>query len=590
MEPPPRRSTRSSIPPPSSSAAAHVRGYRILRRLATGGTSDVLLAQAQGPHGFARTVVLKVLLQQFRGNPEFVGMFAREAAAYARLSHPAIVKLFDFFEEREELVMVLEYVDGLPLHKLRALLQTHGRTLDDSAAMFVAWRIFGALSAAHTGTDPRSGEACPVIHRDVNPSNVLLPWDGHVKIADFGIAKVVGTDGETKAGLIKGTYGYMAPEQVRGESLTVRADVYAACLVLWELLARRKAIVRGTASDLDILRAMAEPSFPSLDVLRPELPKVLLAAIAQGLEPDPARRTISAQDLCHALRAAASLDAGRENLVDALTSVRSMVVVPNELAATRPTRSRAASDNFPDIRGQPPLVTRSAPPRPPPLVTRSAPPRPPPLPPRPSAPPAQPPRSLQSARPPPLAAAVADPAYRLAAAASVAATLFAPVPAPFVSLPPPPHTMEGKEEPSYRATSHALWTKAHGGRAALVTGGALLSLFAVALAMWGDPRPNAPPPPTPSLPPEAPPARPIAASTPPPAAPSTEPTPLAPSPTTGNLSVSSSRGHRIWVDGKLAGQAPFSLPIGCGRHAVRIGGHGVIRHVDVPCGGDVDVH
>ncbi|MDP9151089.1 MAG: serine/threonine protein kinase, partial [Myxococcota bacterium] len=370
MEPPPHRSTPSLVPPPDASVPSHVRGYRVIRRLATGGTSDVLLAQAQGPHGFARAVVLKVLLQQFRDNQEFVAMFAREAAACARLSHPAIVKLFDFFSERGELVMVLEYVDGLPLHKLRALLQTKGRALDDRAAMFVAWRIFGALAAAHTGTDPQSGEFCPVIHRDVNPSNVLLPWDGHVKIADFGIAKVAGMGGETKTGLIKGTYGYMAPEQVRGETLTVRADVYAACLVLWELLARRKAVVRGNASDLAILRAMAEPSFPPLDVLRPELPKALLAAIARGLEPDPGRRTISAEDLCHVLRASASLDAGREALVEALTSVRPLVASPDDVAATGTRPARAPSDTFPDIREERPVAARSTPPRPPSLPSR----------------------------------------------------------------------------------------------------------------------------------------------------------------------------------------------------------------------------
>ena len=126
-------------------------------------------------------------------------MFAREAAAYARLSHPAIVKLYDFFSDDGQLVMVLEYVDGLPLHKLRALLKpprpcpsTTARPCSSRA------RIFGALSAAAHGADPQTGEFAPVIHRDVNPSNVLIPWDGHVKIADFGIAKVAGVPTTTR--------------------------------------------------------------------------------------------------------------------------------------------------------------------------------------------------------------------------------------------------------------------------------------------------------------------------------------------------------------------------------------------------------
>src|SRR4051812_48421245 len=98
-------------------------GFRVIRRLATGGTSDVLLARAEGPHGFERVVVLKLLLAQYRDNESFEKMFAREAAAYARLSHPAIVKLYDFFSDAGQLVMVLEYLDGLPLNKLRALLR-----------------------------------------------------------------------------------------------------------------------------------------------------------------------------------------------------------------------------------------------------------------------------------------------------------------------------------------------------------------------------------------------------------------------------------------------------------------------------------
>src|SRR6202035_781545 len=129
---------------------------------------------------------------------------------------------------------------------------------------------------------------------DVNPSNILIPWDGHVKLADFGIAKVSGVASDTQAGFIKGTYGYMAPEQVRGEPITVRTDVYAAALLLWELLARRKAIQRGALPEMEVLRAMAEPSLVSLDVLRPDLSPRLRDAVARGLEPSPDQRNLTA--------------------------------------------------------------------------------------------------------------------------------------------------------------------------------------------------------------------------------------------------------------------------------------------------------
>jgi serine/threonine-protein kinase len=308
--------------PSDASLPVRIGGYRVVRRLATGGTSDVLLARAEGLHGFERAVVLKLLLQQYRGDEQFERMFAREAAAYARLSHPAIVKLYDFFSDTGQLVMVLEYVEGLPLHKLRALLRKP-RFLNDPAAMFVGARIFGALAAAHSAHDPQTQELAPVIHRDVNPSNVLIPWDGHVKIADFGIAKITGVDNDkTQAGFIKGTYGYMAPEQVRGESVTVRTDVYVASLLLWELLVGRKAIVRGSGSDLDVLRAMAEPTFPTLASLRPDLPPDVLMAIARGLERDPQRRDISSDEIATALRGACDLEQGRQRLVDTLAAIR----------------------------------------------------------------------------------------------------------------------------------------------------------------------------------------------------------------------------------------------------------------------------
>ncbi len=365
--------------------------YRVLRRLATGGTSDVLLAKSEGPQAHGQTVVLKLLLQEYRDDPQFEKMFASEAAAYSRLSHPAIVRLHDFFTDGDQLVMVLEYVDGMALHRLRALLK-RGKFLDDSAAMFVAWRVFGALAAAHSAKDPKTGALSPVIHRDVNPSNVLIPWDGQVKIADFGIAKVAGVDNDkTAAGFIKGTYGYMAPEQVKGENVTDRADVYAASLLLWELLVGRKAIVRGGTSDMDVLRAMAEPAFPALSALRPELPLEVLDAVDRGLQRDPAKRTVTADELAGVLRISCNLEDGRQRLVDALGGVRP-VQRPDELAVTvsrapRPSESSADatipnlpafSDDSQSLQPLPPMPTLSSTPPPPAAAPKPA--KPPPVP------------------------------------------------------------------------------------------------------------------------------------------------------------------------------------------------------------------
>jgi serine/threonine protein kinase len=308
-----------------------VGAYRVVRKLATGGTSDVLLAKAEGPHGFERTVVLKLLLAQFRNNAELAQMFAREASAYARLSHPAIVQLFDFFslptsgENRAaragQLCMVLEYVDGPPLSRLRSMLKSAGKELDDKAAIYVASRIFAALAAAHAAVDD-SGAAAPVIHRDVNPSNVLVPWDAQAKLADFGVAKVAGLNHQSAVGMIKGTYGYMAPEQVTGDPVTPRADVYAAAIILWELLTKRRAFQRGALPEIEALRAMAEPRLATLDSLRPDLDPALRDAVKRALEPRADKRAISAEEMVGVLGASVTIDAGREQLVAALASVR----------------------------------------------------------------------------------------------------------------------------------------------------------------------------------------------------------------------------------------------------------------------------
>ncbi len=290
-------------------------GFRLIKRLATGGTSDVLLARAEGPHGFERTVVLKRLLSEHQNDPDFARMFTREAAAYARLSHPAIVRLFDFFTASGQLVMVLEYVDGISLAKLMTHAAQTNQKLDDRIAYFLAARVFDALSAAHDAHNPDTGEPTPVIHRDVNPSNVLIPWNGHAKLADFGIAKIQGSgEAETSQGLIKGTYGYMAPEQVRGERVTIRTDVYAATLVLWELLTRRKAIQADKLPEMEILRAMAEPNLPTLDVMRPDVHESIREAVARGLEPNPAKRSMTAEEMMGILRAHFDAEDARQRL------------------------------------------------------------------------------------------------------------------------------------------------------------------------------------------------------------------------------------------------------------------------------------
>ncbi len=349
---------------------ARVGGYRVIRRLATGGTCDVLLAKAEGPHGFGRLVVLKLLLSKYSGDEHFARMFAREAAAYARLDHPSIVRLFDFFSLEGQLVMVLEYVDGMTLAKLVSMTRANNIDIPDVSAFYLGSRIFSAIAAAHSARDPETQATAPVIHRDVNPTNVLLPWDGHAKITDFGIAKVAGIQSDTQMGLIKGTYGYMAPEQVKGEVVTVRADVYAGAIVVWELFAKRTALMRDELPEVELLRMMAEPRLASLDALRPDLDRRVRDVMRVALDPDARKRLISAQDIVTVFRAVSPGDDGRNRLAAILERLRS--------TEQRPSGTGPFPPGVPGVLGlaqtqamaeRPPLPKPTPPPVAAPIVT-----------------------------------------------------------------------------------------------------------------------------------------------------------------------------------------------------------------------------
>jgi serine/threonine-protein kinase len=306
--------------------------YRIVRRLGFGRSSEVLLATRRFPGDFERRVVIKRLLTPFENDADCPTVLATEALAYARVSHPAIVQLFDFFSHEGRLILVLEYVDGPSLARLQSSVRACRGALGDRAAFFIASRIFAALAAAHSARDPRTGLATPVIHRDVSPSNVLVPWDGFVKLTDFDLAKVVGVTGETRGGLLKGTYGYMAPEQVKGDPVTPRTDVYAGCLVLRELLILRPAFDEALP-ELELLRAMDAARLAPVEALRGGISQRLAEAMRRGLARDPSQR----------LTAAEMVDVLRSEVGDPEAAHAELVAI---LKSHRPVEGRGADSQF----------------------------------------------------------------------------------------------------------------------------------------------------------------------------------------------------------------------------------------------------
>ncbi|HEY8089621.1 MAG TPA: serine/threonine-protein kinase [Polyangiaceae bacterium] len=281
--------------------------FDILQRLGAGGVGEVFLARSRA----GKLVAIKTIADARRDSHEgeTADAFAREASVCVRLRHPCIVQVRAFLEDDGFAALVFEYIPGVALARVLRFCNANGVRLPDNAAWHVTERVLTALAYAH-GFHDEAGLGTPIVHRDVSPSNVLLDWGGGVKIADFGIAKVLGVSPGTRVGIVKGTLGCMSPEQARGEPVDQRADVYAAALLAWRLATGRVPFSKHQKDEYELLRAMRNPRFAPLAVLRPDLPEPLLDAVARALEPEAARRTITAAEFADVVRESIDVGAG----------------------------------------------------------------------------------------------------------------------------------------------------------------------------------------------------------------------------------------------------------------------------------------
>jgi serine/threonine-protein kinase len=335
--------------------------HEVVGVLGRSAANEVLLATTRGPHGFVRPVVVKCVREPAFAEPGASHALAREALAYARLNHSSIVQLYEVIEEDDQVALVLEYVPGASLARVRGLLARYERRLSDASALHVMASVFAGLAAAHEARDPWTGEFVPVVHRDVNPNNVLLSWDGAVKLTDFGIAKVTGVASDTCVGLVKGTYGYMAPEQVLGEAITPRTDVYCACLLLRELLLGRRNFDPRGKHELELMQEMAAPGFEPIERLRAGVPPVIAGALRVGLEPNPDARSVTAADMRDMLSAFVRADDARRALAATLAAIRGEIqVLPFEQSVT------TGRPSAPPVEPAPPPSAPSLVPSPPP--------------------------------------------------------------------------------------------------------------------------------------------------------------------------------------------------------------------------------
>ena len=291
----------------SSADRAHtLGGYEILYELKAGGMGEVLLARRRGPSGFERLAAVKTIRAELRRQEHLRRMFLDEAQLLARLSHPSIAQIYDFGEDQGTLFLAMEYVAGVPF---RDLIGRHVLPAQVSArAMAEALR---GLHAAHELTD-LGGQPLGVVHRDVSPDNLMLTFEGQVKVLDFGIALMRGRQAPvTELGTIKGKPPYLSPEQIKNQPIDRRTDIFAAGVVLHEMLTYQRLF--GGDSLLAVARAIELDPIEPPSVKAGPLPTGLDEAVMAALEREPAQRWPTAAGFARALDAAA---AGGETLAD----------------------------------------------------------------------------------------------------------------------------------------------------------------------------------------------------------------------------------------------------------------------------------
>jgi eukaryotic-like serine/threonine-protein kinase len=260
--------------------------YRPILALATGGMANVELAIGIGTGNFRKLMVLKTLREELATDADMVAMFLTEARLCARLNHANLVHVFDVLEHPRPRI-VMEYLEG---SSMSAIHQARDVQLDTAVQLRIISEVLAGLHYAHELCD-YDGTPLGIIHRDVSPQNVIITYDGRVKVLDFGIARVADSPCRTRAGQIKGKLSYMAPEQLTSEQLDRRTDVFAVGCMLWRAATGRKLWAKMSTSD--IMRCLIQGEIPRPSTLQPVSPR-LEEIIMRALAPDRAQRYASA--------------------------------------------------------------------------------------------------------------------------------------------------------------------------------------------------------------------------------------------------------------------------------------------------------
>lgn len=257
--------------------------YILLERIASGGMAEVYLAKSTANSGISKFIAIKRILPQFSENPEFIEMFKEEAKIAANLNHGNVVSIFEFGVEKGQFYLVMEYVEGQNLRQVLNHLKKKQKYFSIDQIVYSIKEVAAGLDHAHRCLDGATGRPLNITHRDMSPQNIMMSFEGEVKIVDFGIAKAESQMEHTRAGTIKGKFGYMSPEQAEGQPTDLRTDIFSLGIILWELLANDRLFVSN--SEVGTLKKIRECQIPPLRKLNPavlpELERICNKALAK---------------------------------------------------------------------------------------------------------------------------------------------------------------------------------------------------------------------------------------------------------------------------------------------------------------------
>jgi serine/threonine protein kinase len=274
--------------------------------------AELSLAFVGGPGGFRKFVALKRILPALRADEDFVTMFLDEARISASLSHANIAQVFELGEDRQEYFIALEFIEGQDLGRIGRAALSEGQPVPTWFAASVGRDMCAALGYAHEFVTP-SGRTQPIIHRDIKPGNVMVTYSGVTKLIDFGIAKAKGAVSITRSGVVRGSLGYMSPEQVEGLELDARSDVFCAGVVLYELLTAIRPFQGDSESAVVKNISTLIPDAPS--ELVASVPQALSEVVLKAMAKEPGRRFANGNEMAAAIEAAGPISSERERRV-----------------------------------------------------------------------------------------------------------------------------------------------------------------------------------------------------------------------------------------------------------------------------------